>query len=154
MTPPKSNKTLVRSLLALLVCIWGAVAYQVVDTVTRLDADPDSGPRQDSENRGRARYVYQADVQDPFSRTLSVSPSGEARRKLTKAAKPAWVPPPITLAGILTHQRRSTAVLVCADGSTHFAAQGDTLLGARVLKVRPKAVAYLFNRKKAEWTLP
>jgi hypothetical protein len=154
MLPLKSNKTFVRSLLVVLLCIWGAVAYQVIDTVTRMDADPSSTSKSASGRKGRAFYMYRADVPDPFRRQLLGDASGESRRKVANTPKPVWMPPPITLAGILTHPRKATAVLLCPDGSTHFAAPGDTLLGARILKIRQGTVAYLYNKKKAEWVLP
>jgi hypothetical protein len=154
MPPLRSNKTFVRSLLMVLLCVWGAVAYQVIDTVARMDADPSSSSTNASGRKGRAIYVYRADVPDPFARQLLWDPSREFKRKAAKAPKPFWTPPPITLAGILTHPRKATAVLLCPDGSTHFAAQGDTLLGARILKIRQGTVAYLYNKKKAEWVLP
>jgi len=154
MLPLKSNKAFVRSLMVLLLSIWGAVAYQIIDTVTRMDVDPSSSPKNVSGRTGRALYLYRADVPDPFARQVFGTPSGESKTKAAKTSKPVWTPPPITLAGILTHPRKATAVLLCPDGSTHFAVQGDTLLGTRILKIRQGTVAYFYNKKKAEWVLP
>jgi hypothetical protein len=154
MLPVKSNKTLLRGLIVLLLCIWGAVAYQIVETVTRIEAEPTSGPEAGMGQRGRSYYVYHADLPDPFRRQQGGGASADSLKKKAKFKKPPWTPPPITLAGILTHPRKATAVLQCADGSTHFARQGDTLLGARILKIRQGSVAYFYNKKKSEWVLP
>jgi hypothetical protein len=154
MLPIKSNKTFLRGLIVLLFCIWGAVAYQIVETVTRMEADPTSGPKATSDQSGRTFYVYRADLPDPFRRQSGGIVTADSLKKKPRVQTPPWTPPPITLAGILTHPRKTTAVLQCADGSTHFARQGDTLLGARILKIRQGSVAYFYNKRKAEWVLP
>lgn len=150
----KSNKTFTHALMVLLFCIWGGVAYQVYDTVTRMDADESPEARNTAVRRGREPYQYRADVPDPFRRQMAARSAGASQKRTVKVPQPVWAPPPITLTGILMHPRKSTAVLLGPDGSTFFAGQGDTLLGTKILKIKQGVVAYVYNKKKAEWVLP
>ena len=63
------------------------------------------------------------------------------------------MPPALQLTGILTYPRKATAVILGPDGSTHFLIRGDTLLGARILRIDRQSVAYTYNGKKAQWVL-
>jgi hypothetical protein len=150
----KSNKAFTRLLMVLLFCIWGGVAYQVYDTVTRMDADESPGAKSPTVRKNHEPYQYRADVPDPFRRQMMARSEGISRRAVVKVTQPIWVPPPLMLTGILTHPRKATAVLLGPDGATFFASPGDTLLGAKILKITQGAVAYVYNKKKAEWVLP
>jgi hypothetical protein len=150
----KSNKTFTRILMVVLFCIWGGVGYQVYDTVTRMDADDSPGAKSTTVRKNHEPYQYRADVPDPFRRQMAARSRGSSGKPLVKVPQPVWVPPPLMLTGILTHPRKATAVLLGPDGSTFFASPGDTLLGAKILKITQGAVAYVYNKKKAEWVLP
>lgn len=148
-----AKKPLMRLLTLLLLTVWGAVAYQIVDTVSTMEeGSPTVGSRPVGLS-SRTPYQYRADVPDPFTGRPADSGASRTVRKKPGTARVAWTPPPLQLTGILTHIKKATAVLTGPDGSTHFLSRGDTLLGARILKIRQGVVAYIYNRKKAEWVL-
>lgn len=145
------QKPLTRVLLILLFGIWGAVAWQVVDAVSRMDASPERASARTLPEK-RPPYVYKADVPDPF--TGRAARADITAPSLRKKPKPLpWMPPPLALTGILTQKKKATAVLQASDGTTFFLGRGDTLRGVRILRIDPKTVSYSYSGKKAEWVL-
>ncbi len=134
-----------------LVAIWGAIFYNIYDSISTGDSDVESvvGPASPQKISGE-RFVYTDDVRDPFRRTPLVERKMEPRPAITV---PAWVPPPLRLSGILVSGKKHTAIVERGDGSTLFMKEGDTLSGVKILKITPAAVEYIFNKKKAEWAL-
>ena len=146
------QKPLVRLLMLLLLSIWGGVIYQVIDAVTRMDA-PQGAQARPLVSAARVPYEYKADVPDPFTGMKLAPDSSTSRGRVRPKAAPPWMPPALQLTGILTYPRKATAVILGPDGSTHFLIRGDTLLGARILRIDRQSVAYTYNGKKAQWVL-
>jgi hypothetical protein len=145
------QKPLTRVLMILLLMIWGAVAWQVVDAVSRMDASPESVSVPELPEK-RPPYVYRADVPDPFTgRKVRADSSLGRTGKKPKSLR--WMPPPLALTGILTQKKKATAVLQASDGTTFFLGRGDTLHGVRILRIEPKMVSYSYGGKKAQWVL-
>ncbi len=145
------QKPLTRVLMILLLMIWGAVAYQIVDAVSRMDAPPEPASALAIPEK-RQPFVYKADVPDPFTGRQAQADS--TAQRMRKKPKPLpWMPPPLALTGILTQKKKATAVLQATDGTTFFLARGDTLRGVRILRIEPKIVSYSYSGKKAQWVL-
>lgn len=145
------QKPLTRVLMVLLLMIWGAVAWQVVDAVSRMDAPPEPTSARAIPEK-RPPFVYRADVPDPFTGRQAKADS--TVRRIRKKPKPLpWMPPPLALTGILTQKKKATAVLQGSDGTTFFLGRWDTLLGVRILRIEPKMVSYSYSGKKALWVL-
>lgn len=145
------QKPLTRVLMILLLMIWGAVAYQVVDAVSRMDAPPEPASARAIPEK-RPPFVYKADVPDPFTgRLVRVDSTLGGVRKKPKPLP--WMPPPFALTGILTQKKKATAVLQASDGTTFFLGRGDTLRGVRILRIDPKIVSYSYSGMKAQWVL-
>ncbi len=145
------QKPLTRALMILLLMIWGAVAYQVVDAVSRMDSPPEPASACAIPEK-RPPFIYKADVPDPFTGRQANADS--TVRIIRKKPKPLpWMPPPLALTGILTQKKKATAVLQSSDGTTFFLGRGDTLRGVRILRIDPRVVLYSYSGKKGQWVL-
>jgi len=143
----KSPKILTRLLGTLLLCVWGAVGYQVYTAA--LAPEPDHGEVISVTSQPRSEpYVYKADVNDPFQLIVP---------KVVKPVKPptdtVWTPPPVKITGILKGHGGMTAILESAGGDVSFLGEGDTSGGVKILKIREGVVVYSYRKAKKEWTV-
>lgn len=149
----KKNTKIVLLLAVILLGVWGAIAYQVIEAIssntfseTRADRLSLRG-RKSSDN---LNYIYREDVRDPFSiqRALqSISP------KIPKVEARVDIPAPYKLSGILINAKKKIAVIEVQDGSIFFLCEGDTLRGVKLLKIKDRVVTYLYQKLQKSWTL-
>jgi hypothetical protein len=150
----KENKWIVWSLGIVLLGLWGAIGYQVVEAIYGVDADEERSNV--SADGGKILeeigvHHYRANVRDPF--TFPGNAPGDSTR--SKQTIPPAVPEPVpfTLSGILRDQKRKTAILETRDGSTFFLREGDTLRGVRIIKIGEQSVNYMFRKQTMVWHL-
>src|SRR5512140_927345 len=148
------NKRLQKFLLLSVVAIWGMVALRVYGTVTSGESEETK-----SEARGalhhnkRPAFIYKADVRDPFYFPPS-APHRDSIHALSLTPKPVWMPPPLKLTGILQNKaRKKTVIVENTAGTIFFLSEGDTLSGAKILKIGTSEVSYLFQKQKSQWIL-
>lgn len=150
----RNNKWVTRALGATVVIVWTLVAYRIAAPVA--DEEGAMGNPEQTllthDGPGRKPYEYMSDVRDPFSfgkAKLQVRMRPDSMR-VFKAEPP---PAPFRLTGIMTRTKRNTAVLEGSGGSVHFLAEGDTLSGIRILRIKAQEVTYLFRKKQCTWSL-
>jgi hypothetical protein len=148
----KNSRKLTWVLLILALGIWGIIGFKIYDsTSTTEEFDlAMKVPRDIAGKREIDRYIYVNDVRDPFRYT---EPFRKDTTRKSEAQKPAWMPPPLKLTGILLANKQRTAMLEGNNGSVFFVHEGDTLSGTRVLKISGNSVTYLYQKKKTEWVL-
>jgi hypothetical protein len=148
------NKRLQKFLLLLVVAVWGMVALRVYGTMASGDSDEKKSDAPGAGTRiKRPAFIYKADVRDPFYFPSAVLRRDSVHRP-TAVPKPVWMPPPLRLTGILhSKARKKTAIIENTTGGVFFLSEGDTLTGAKVLKIGTHEVSYLFQKHKSQWTL-
>jgi hypothetical protein len=148
------NKRLQKFLLLLVVAIWGMVALRVYGTMASGESEgTNSGPASERSRSKRSAFLYKADVRDPFYFAASAHRQDSTRRAPV-APKVVWMPPPVKLTGILQNKaHKKTAILENATGDVFFLSEGDTLSGAKILKIKAGEVSYLFQKQKSQWIL-
>jgi hypothetical protein len=149
----KNNKTITWILVIALVGIWGAIMYQIYESISSGDGDngennTPAAIRTTGSSGGQ--FIYTNDVRDPFRSSPRIERTAP---KSVKPKEPIWIPPPLKLSGIIVAKKKRTAILEGVNGSTFFLAEGDTLQGVKILKITPTSVNYLFMKKKNEWVL-
>lgn len=149
------NKTLQKFLLLLVVAIWGMVALRVYGTVVSGEADEAKSESSDARAvTRRPAFVYKPDVRDPFYFAPAVHRGDSTHSRTLPLPKPVWTPPPLKLTGILQNRtRKKTAILENTTGDVFFLSEGDTLSGAKILKIGTSEVSYLFQKQKSQWIL-
>ncbi len=150
----KTSKPVTWILVVALAGIWGTIFYNIYVSVSGGESGDETAATSPvrTEQSGGDRFVYTGDVRDPFRATPVVDVKKVAAPKKVQPA-PVWTPPPMKLSGILVSDKKHTALIECADGSTNFLKEGDTLRGVKILRITPTAVNYLFMKKKGEWVL-
>lgn len=136
-------------LTALVIGIWGTIAYQVYVSMTDDDGEA-LQPARRFRVTAPAAYVYKADVRDPFRFVL------QPRRDTTRAralSRVVWMPPPLKLTGVISAGKKRTAMIESQDGGVFFLQMGDTIHGVKVLKINSNSVQYVFQKKKDKWIL-
>lgn len=146
MKPPKR---LTQVLAVATLGVWGAVAYQFFFAINTPEGEAD-GSETKQTARTAARFVYAADVRDPFQRPF-VRDTSHVHK--SKQAPPLWIPPPFKVNGIIGENGRKAVILESAGGSVSFLAEGDTLLGVKILKVSKAKVEYSYMKKRGEWLI-
>lgn len=145
----KDRKKLNWILAVSVLCIWGAVAYRLPGAWSD-GSDGITSSRSSPRATGMAvRYVYKSNTRDPFH--FSIQTHHASRN--TPGTRSQWTPPSIQLAGILTNNKRKTALIESADGEVHFLCEGDTLHGVKVLRIEDHTVTYSYRHKRARWQL-
>jgi hypothetical protein len=148
------NKRLQKYLLFLVLAIWGMVAFRIYGTVAAGNEPPGGAQPPSSHTDMKASFVYKADVRDPFYFPLSATRHSDSTNSSVLARKQVWMPPPLKLTGILQNKaKKKTAILENSAGGVFFLSEGDTLSGARILKIGSNEVSYLFLKQKSQWTL-
>jgi hypothetical protein len=148
----KPNKPLQKFLLLLVSGTWTAIAFQIYGTIAAgSDAEVEGAAGLHPRLKG-APFVYQADVRDPF-----YFPQAPRQRDSSRIVlpKPVWTPPPLKLTGILhgMNKRKKTAIVETATGGVFFLSEGDTVSGAKILKISANEVTYSYLKQKSQWTL-
>jgi type II secretory pathway component PulC len=148
----KQHRKLNITLGIVLVGVWGMVLENIVASFSATEEKSELGMSASTAHSLSAKrsYVYQKDVRDPF---VPVE-RGRARSRLRAlpVAVP-WTPPPLKLTGVMITSRHRTAMVETANGMVAFMEEGDTLSGAKVLKIEPRSVTYTYMQKKNQWIL-
>ncbi len=149
------NKRLQKFLLLLVVAIWGMVALRVYGTVSEgTDDQAKSASPEAGTGSRQPAFVYTADVRDPFHFAPSVHARDSTRKNTTLIPKPVWTAPALKLTGILQNRaRKKTAIVENSTGGVYFLSEGDTVSGAKILKIGTNEVSYLFQKQKSQWIL-
>lgn len=147
------NKKMIGLLMVLLVAVWGAIAYQIIEALGDEEVRSETSSAElRPMKKNQARYTYLADVRDPFFHNFSLS--GDSVRRSGLLSKGLLrQPPAMELSGIVINNKRKTALLKMKDGQTYFLGEGDTLAGIRILKIQSRSVTYSFAKQKHEWVL-
>lgn len=150
----KNTKFLPWILAVLLIGIWGEIGYQIfVHNKPEIGTSAGAQASFISQSRKPAtRYVFRNNVRDPFA---YLNPVRRMKRKpkVVPLIVHIWVPPPLSLEGIIVGDGKKTAILGTQTGGTYFLSEGDTLLGVEVLKVSDKEVTYRYQNKDTSWTV-
>ena len=146
----RNNNKFTWMLIVLVVGLWSTIAFRIYDATTSYtikDAAVQSSP-EFSKTQDLRSYTYVANVRDPFlfvSRTRKDTLS----KIIATRQRPHWLPPPMTLTGILLTGKKKTATVEGPDGVVFFLHEGDTLSEVKVLKIRSQSVTYYYHKKKA-----
>lgn len=139
-------------LVLFVVAIYGMIVYQFYqwmdagdsETVARLESDAPATQRNDE------RYVYEADVRDPFQYRVAVKwRSG----KKASTGTTTLIAPQLKLAGIVMTGKRRTALLEAPDGSAYVVEEGDTLPKVKILRIKDRSITYTYSKKLNNLTL-
>ena len=108
----RNNNKLTWMLIVLVVGLWSTIAYRIYDAMTSQDTKDIAvqSPSEFSNTQDLRSYTYVANVRDPFLfvsriRKDTLSKIIAARRR------PDWLPPPLTLTGILLTDKKKTATV-------------------------------------------
>ncbi|MCL5035045.1 MAG: hypothetical protein M1395_08095 [Bacteroidetes bacterium] len=149
----KNIKLLPWFLASLLVLIWGDIGYRLLfdkkvgSPVNQVsdEALPDIIPGQNKQ------FIFTDNVRDPFA--YHDFKRVRALRKVVPTTVRPWIPPSLSLKGVILSEGRKTAVLKTSEGSTVFLSAGDTIEGVRILGIKDGVVEYSFERKDTTWTV-
>jgi hypothetical protein len=128
------------------------VAYRIVSPIEDEGVAAVSEILSVANGTNRTPYEYRSDVRDPFF-FGKLKPRRFVHLDAMRVVKPELPPAPFRLTGIMTRTKRNTAVLEGSGGSVYFLAEGDTISGIRILKVKAQEVTYLFRKKQLTWSL-
>lgn len=151
----KHNRKLTRSLLVLVLLVWGCVAYRIAVSMDGADMNEriPLRPTGAKQNRALNTYHFIEDVRDPFHYKMPTRKDTSGSKSHSARPKIVWAPPPFKLNGILYAERKRTAMLEGPNGSIYFLREGDTLGGVKVLKIKSQSVTYSFEKKTTDWVL-
>lgn len=148
----RTNKWVTRALGAAVAIIWTIVVYQIVSPIEDESVASVSDTLSVANGASRTPYEFKSDVRDPFF-FGKPKPRRFVHLDAMRVVKPALPPAPFRLTGIMTRTKRNTAVLEGTGGSVYFLAEGDTLSGIRILRIKAQDVTYLFRKKQCTWSL-
>lgn len=137
----------------LVIAIWGAVVYRIVDAIAQGDSGDNivQGSAIAGTTRASGQFAYKEDVRDPFAFRAEPPRKPGVKRDTTVGA--GWTEPPFKLVGIMQKDRLTTAVLQRNDGATFFVRKGDTLSGLKVLAIDQESMKYEYRNQRRSWTL-
>ena len=144
-----------RFLFTILLGIWGTIAYQIYSPVYSTSDEPAPVSANIGRNKQAhdVKYIYTADVRDPFQFATPAKRDSARKPNLPVKPKQVWQPPLFKLTGILTARKKKTAMLEDPAGGVFFLHEGDTLSGVRILKIGDANVTYLFSKRRSDWLL-
>jgi len=150
----KNNQKITRFLVVLALGIWGMIAYRLFASLNSGDSGPTKCPAYPGANdmKNSEQFVYTGDIRDPFEYAKPIRKDTVKRKAPAKAAF-IWSPPPFKLSGIVTAERKKTAMLEAPDGAVFFLREKDTLYGMKILKITAESVEYFYQKKKSSWML-
>jgi hypothetical protein len=148
----KTNKHILRVLIAALLIVWGLIVYEIISAVY-FGGDNEVGITNSViKNKSAEQFVYNENVRDPFQYHSTKTDT------LKRVGKPkpivqVWNPPPYHLKGIIDARSGKMVILEDVSGETFFLQRGDTLHGVRILVIESNRVQYEFEKKKSEWRM-
>jgi hypothetical protein len=149
----KNSKFLTRALFIILIVVWGAVGFRVVETfASSSETEEILAKGGGNKSESRIIYHYTPDIRDPFAFSPPHRPDA-SKKPGGHGVLPPWTPPPLALTGILGEGSHRTAMLSGVGGSVFFLHRGDTLSGVKVLEIAASKVTYLYEKKKGDWTI-